>query len=92
MFRTRTTSISLKKEDIFEELIEIFDSKELDIQNSEFDIKPFFRRFSKYDPKKIINDCQVLEVNIQKFVKRNSDWINKSYKVDFSSMDKSAWI
>ena len=91
MFRTRTTSMSFKKDDIFEELVEIIDSKEVDIKHYGFYIKPFFRKLSKYDPKKIINELQSLEVNIQKFVKRNSDWI-KSHKVDFSSMEKLVWI
>ena len=85
MFRTRTTSISLKKEELSEELLGIFDTRELNIPHSEFDIKPLLRTFSKYYTKKIIIDGKGSAVNFKKLVKRNSDWI-KSHKVDFSSM------
>ena len=50
-----------------------------------------FRRFSKYDPKKIICNYQALQVNILKFVQANIEMI-KSHKVDFSTMEESPWI
>jgi len=54
MSRKITTVISFKIESIFEEWVKIFDSKEVDLRHSEFDIKPLFRGFSKDDPKKVI--------------------------------------
>ena len=67
MSRKITTVISFKIESIFEEWVKIFDSKEVDLRHSEFDIKPLFRCFSKYDSKKEICIHQALEGNIQKF-------------------------
>tara|TARA_B100000941_G_C28172628_1_gene382987 strand:- start:95 stop:313 length:219 start_codon:yes stop_codon:yes gene_type:complete len=69
----------------------IFDSKEVDLRHSIFDIKPLFKGFSKDDPKKVICIKQPLERNIQKFVQANSEWIN-NHKVDFSSMKESFCI
>ena len=86
-----TTVISFKIESRFEEWVKIFDSKEVDLRHSEFDIKPLFRELSKYDPKKIICIYQAPEGNIQKFVKANSQSI-KSHKVDFSIMEESSCI
>ena len=91
MSRKITTVISFKIESAFEELVNIFDSKETDLRNSEFDIKSQFKGFSKDDTKKVIFIQQAPEGNIQKFVQANSGWI-KSYKVDFSSMKESSWI
>jgi len=85
MSRKITTVISFKIESKFEEWVKIFDSKEADLRNSEFDIKPFFRGFSKDDPKKVICIHQTPKGNIYKFVQANIEWI-KSHKVDFSSM------
>ena len=58
-----------------------FDSKEADLRQFEFDIKPFFRVLSKDDPKKIICINQAQEGNIQKFVQANIKWIER-HKVD----------
>ena len=69
----------------------IFYSKEADLRYSEFYIKPLFRGFSKYDPKKAIRIHQASKGNMQKFVQANSKWI-KTYKVDFSSMEELSWI
>ena len=91
MSRKITTVISFKIESTFEELVNIFDSKEVDLRHSEFGIKPLFRRLSKDDPKKVICINQALEGNIQKSIQANSEWI-KSHKVDFSSMEESSWI
>ena len=91
MSREITTVISFKIESKFEEWVKIFDSKEADQRYSEFDIKPLFRVFSQDDPKKVICKHQSSEINIQKFVQVNSEWI-KSHKVDFSSMEESSWI
>ena len=66
----------------------IFDGKEPDLRQSEFDIKPLFRGFSKDDPKKVIFIRHAPERNIQKFVQANCEWIN-NHKVDFSSMKES---
>ena len=57
-----------------------FVSKEADIINSAFDIKPLFIGFSKDDPKKVICLNQALEGNIQKYVQANIEWI-KSKKM-----------
>ena len=54
MSRKITTVISLKIESIFKEWVKIFDSNEADLRQSEFDIKPLFRGFSKDDPKTVI--------------------------------------
>ena len=91
MSRKITTVISFKIESTFEEWVKIFDSKEADLRYSDFDIKPLSRGFSKDDPKKIICINQAPEGNIQNFVQANSEWI-KSHKVDFSTMEESAWI
>ena len=86
MTRKITTLISFNIESKFEEWVKIFDSKEVDLIYSEFDIKQLFRGFSKNDSKKVICIHQTPEVNIQEFVQANSEWI-KSHKVDFSSME-----
>ena len=91
MSRKIATLISFNTESKFEELVKIFDSSEADLRQSEFDIKPLFRRFSKDDLRKVICLHQALKGNIQKFVQANSEWI-KSHKVDFSSMEESSWI
>ena len=85
MSRKITTVIFFKIESAFEELVSIFDSKETDLRNPEFDIKPLFRGFSKDDPKKVIYIHQAQEGNIQKLFKVNSEWI-KSNKVNSSTM------
>ncbi len=91
MSRKITTIISFKIESKFEDWVKIFDSKEADIRHSEFDIKPLIGGFSEDDPKKVICIYQASEVNIQKIVQANSEWI-KSHKVDYSSMEESSWI
>ena len=85
------TVISFEIECKFDEWVKIFDSKESDLRHSEFDIKPLFTGFSKDDPKKVTCINQSPGGNIQKFIQANREWI-KSYKVDFSSMEKSSWI
>ena len=45
------TVISFKIEIKFEEWVKIFDSKEVDLKHSEFEIKLFFRGLSKDEPK-----------------------------------------
>ncbi len=91
MSREKTTVISFKIENTFEEWVKIFDSKEADLRHSEFDIEPLFRGFSKDDPKKVIYIKEAPEGNIQNFFQANSERI-KSHKVDFSSMEESSWI
>ena len=91
MSRKITTIISFKIESRFEEWLKIFDSKEVDLRHSEFDIKPLFRGFSKDDPKKVICLNHSPEGNIQKFVLANSELI-KSHKFDFSTMEESSEI
>ena len=91
MSRKITTVISFKIESTFEEWVKIFDSKEVNLRHSEFDIKPLFRGFSKDDPKKVICLNHSPDANIQKFFQVNSECI-KSHKVDFSSMEESSWI
>ena len=91
MSRKISDVISFNIDSTFEEWVKIFDSKEVNIRHSEFDIKPLFRGFSKDDPKKVICIHQALEGNIQKFVQANSEWI-KSHKVDFSTMEELSWI
>ena len=66
-----TTVIYFNIKSRFEELTKIFDSKEADLTYSEFEIKQFFRGFSKDDSKKVICINQALEGNIQKFVQAN---------------------
>ena len=91
MSREITTEISYKIEITFEEWVKIFYSKGTDLRRSEFNIKPFFRLFSKDHPKKVIFINKPLEGKIQKFVQAISEWII-SHKVDFSSMEESSWI
>ena len=86
-----TTVLTFKIESTFEEWSAIFDSKEADNRHSEFDINPLFRGVSKDDPTKVICIHQAPEGNIQKFVEANSEWI-ASHKVDFSTMEESAWM
>ncbi len=86
-----TTVITFKIESTFDEWVKIFDSKESDLRNSEFDIKPLFRGLSKADPKEVICIQQAPEGNLQKFVQSNSQWM-KNYKVDFITMEESSWI
>ena len=87
MSRKITTVISFTIESAFEEWVKIIDSNEVDLSHSEFDIKPLFGGFSKDDPLKVIRINQSPEVNIQKFVQANSEWI-KSHKVDLSTMEE----
>jgi len=87
MSRKINTVISFNIDSTFEESVKIFDLKEADLRNSEFDIKPLFRVFSKDDPKKVFCILQVPEGNIQKFVQANSEWM-KSHKVNFSTMEE----
>ena len=47
MSRKITTVISFKIESKFEEWVKIFDSKEADLRNYEFDFKPLFRELIK---------------------------------------------
>ena len=75
MSREITIIISFKIKSKFEEWVKIFDSKEADLRHCEFDINPFFRGFSKDDPKKVICINKATEGNIQKFVQSNSEWI-----------------
>ena len=85
------TVISFKIEGSIDKWLKIFDSKEVDLRHSEFDIKPLFRGFSKDDPKKVMCIHHASEDNIQNFVQENIEWI-KSYKVDFLTMEESSWI
>jgi len=91
MSRTITKLISCKLKGTFEKWVKIFDSKEAEIKYFKFDIKPLFRGFSKDGSKKVIYMHQATEVNIQKLVQSNSEWI-KSHKNEFSTMEESAWI
>ena len=91
MSRKKTPVISFKIENIFEECIKIFESKEADLRHSEFDIKPLLRGFRVDDHKKVICIHQAPERNIQKFVQANIECI-KSHKVDFSSKEESSWV
>ena len=91
MSRKITTVISFTIESAFEEWVKIFDSKEVDLSHSEFDIKALFRGFSKDDPLKVTFKNQSPKVNIQKFVQANSEWI-KSRKFDLSTMEESSWL
>ena len=91
MSRTITTVLTFKIESTFEEWAAIFDSEEADKRHSEFNIEPLFRGSSKDDPKKVICIHQAPEGNIKKFVEKNSEWI-VSHRVDFSTMEESAWI
>ena len=52
MSRKITTVISFKIESKYEEWGKIFESKESDLRNSEFDMKQLFNGFIKDDPKK----------------------------------------
>ena len=72
-------------------MVKIFDSKESDRGYSEFGIKTFFGEISNDYLQKVIYINHFSEVNIQKSVQANIEWI-KSYKVDFSTMKQSAWI
>ena len=58
------TVISFKIESTFEKWVNIFDSKEANLKNSQIDIKTLFRGFSKFDPKKVICVNQAPEGNI----------------------------
>ena len=91
MSREITTAISFKIESAFEEWVKMFDSNEADLRNPKSDIKPLFRGFRKDYPKKVICIKQSFEVNIQNFVKANSEWI-KSRIVNFSTMEESSLI
>ena len=91
MFRKIKNVISFEIESTFEEWVKIFDSKEADLRNSEFDIKPLFKGLSKDDPKTVICIHKTPDGNIKKFVQAKSEWI-KSHKVDFLSMEESSWI
>ena len=91
MSRKITTAISFTIGCAFQEWVKIFVSKELDPSHSEFNIKQLFRGFSKDYSLKVTCINQSPEVNIQKFVHANSEWI-KIRKVDFSTMEESSWI
>ena len=54
MFRKINSVITFKIESSFEEWVEFFDSKEVDLRHSAFSIKQLFRGFSKNAPKKVI--------------------------------------
>ena len=85
-----TTVISLKIKRKLEEWAKIFDSKEVDLRHSEFDIKPLFGGFSKDETQKFICIKEALEGNIQKFGYVNNGRI-KSHNVYFSTIE-SSWI
>ena len=89
MYKKITTVNSFTIESAFEEGVKIFDSKEIDLSHSEFYFKALFRGFSKDDPLKVTCKNHFPEVNIQKFVQANNEWI-KSRKVDFSTMEESS--
>ena len=91
MSRKITIVISFEIESTFEESVKIFDSKEAYLRNSEFDIKPIFKGFSKDDPKKVICINQAQEGNIQKLVQANIEWI-KSQKEYFLTKEDSTLI
>ena len=91
MSRKIIAVIFFKIESKFGEWVKIFDSKEVDLRHSEFDIKLLFRGCIKDDPKKVICIKQAPQGNIQKFLQANSEWI-KNHKVDFSTMEESYWI
>tara|TARA_B100001989_G_scaffold920_1_gene670 strand:+ start:410 stop:685 length:276 start_codon:yes stop_codon:yes gene_type:complete len=86
--RKITTVISFKIKSKFEEWGKIFDSKEADLRNSEFDIKSFFSGFNKDDPNKVMSIHHSPGGNNQNFVQANSEWI-KSHKFDFLTMEES---
>ena len=85
------TVINFKIEISFEEWVRIFESKEVDKRHPEFNFKPIFSCLSKDESKKVICIQKALEGNIQKFVQADSEW-RTSQKVDFSTMEDSAWI
>ena len=85
MSRKITSVISLKIESTFRKWVNIFDSKEANLKNSQIDIKILFKGFSKFEPKKVFCVHQAPEGNIQNFVQVNSEWI-KSRKVVSSTV------
>ena len=85
MSRKITTVISFKIESKLEEWVQIFDSKEADKRQSEFDINPVFIEFSKDYPKEVFCINQSSEVSIKEFVQANCKSI-KSNKVNFLTM------
>ena len=91
MSRKITKVFYFKIEIAFEELVKIFDSKEVELRYSEYDIKSLFRGFCKDDPKKVICINQSVEENIKKFFQANIE-CTKSHKVDLSTMEESALI
>ena len=91
MSRNITKVFYFKIEIAFEELVKIFDSKEVELRYSEYDIKSLFRGFCKDDPKKVICINQAQEGNIQKLVQANSEWI-KSQKEYFLTKEDSTLI
>ena len=87
MSREIPPSISFKIEGKIEEWVKIFEIKESDIRNLEFDIKTLFSGFSKDYPKKFICLNQAPEGNIKKFVQGNSKWI-KIHKFDSLTIEE----
>ena len=86
------TVINFKIEISFEEWLKNFDCKETKKRHSEFNLKPIFRSLiSKVGSKKVICIHKAPEGNIQKFVQSDSKW-RTSHKIDFSTMEESAWI
>ena len=85
------TVINFKIESSFVEWVKNFYSKEVENRHSEFNLKSIFSGLSKDDSKKVIYIHQAPEGNIQKFFQADSKW-RTSNKVDFSTMEESAWI
>ena len=81
MFRKITAEIS------FYEWANKFDSKALNIKNSEFDIKILFKGFSMDDLQKHIYIQKALRENIQNILKSSSEWI-KSHIVACLTMEE----
>ena len=81
MFRKITAEIS------FYEWANKFDSKALNIKNSEFDIKILLKGFSEDDLQKHIYIQKALRENIQNILKSSSEWI-KSHIVACLTMEE----
>ena len=89
MFKKITTLISFKIESTFKEWVKITDSKKEELRHSEFFIKPLFKGLKIDDHKKVICIDQAKVGNLQKFVRANSESIQR-HKFDFSTMEKSS--
>ena len=87
MSRTITALISFKRQSFIYEWANKFDSKDLYIRHTEFDIKILSKCFSKDDPLKLICIQKTLGENIQNFLQSNIEWI-KSHIVDFLTMEE----